>query len=115
MMSVEDQWHVTAHHEAGHAIAYLHFGWKFGTIKIHQTDKGRVVGRVTSPSGRYGCLQYAICCIAGPIAEEHLTGVSLDEQHDSYRDVVMAQDALARITIGEGLERLRRSISTRGG
>jgi hypothetical protein len=39
----EHRWAVTAHHEAGHTVAYLHFGWKFGTIKIYQTDSGEVL------------------------------------------------------------------------
>jgi hypothetical protein len=46
--------------------------------------------------------QYGICCIAAPIAEEHLTGVTLDEQHNSYTDLMMAKDALARVTVGDG-------------
>jgi len=35
-------------------------------------------------------------CLAGPISEERLTGVSFDEQTGSDTDVVMAKEALGR-------------------
>jgi hypothetical protein len=98
----EDPWAVTAYHEAGHVVSYLHFGWRFGTVKIYQTDNGKVLGSVLSPAGTYDCFARAIICMAGPISEEKLTGVSLDEQPGSYIDRVMAKDALSRVTVGDG-------------
>jgi hypothetical protein len=100
-MTNQDQLSITARHEAGHAVAYLHYGWKFGTIKIYEKEDGSITGGTTSSAGRYGCFAYGIICLSGPIAEERLTGVHLDEQHNSYTDWMMARDALARVTIGD--------------
>jgi hypothetical protein len=98
-MTVDDQWAVTAYHEAGHVISYLHFSWRFGTVKIWQSDDGKVVGNVTSPAGTYDCFARAICCLSGPVAEKKLIGVSLSEQSGSYKDILMAQDALSRVDL----------------
>jgi hypothetical protein len=35
--------------------------------------------------------------MSGPVAEQKLTGVSLDEMPGSYTDIQMARDALARV------------------
>ena len=80
-----------------HCIGYLHFGWKFGQVRLSQSDDGHVTGAVTSPSGRYDCTAYGIICLAGPLAEEKLTGVDVSEQTGSYVDIVMARDALSRV------------------
>jgi hypothetical protein len=69
---------------------------RFGTVKIYQTDDGKVVGNVTSPAGTYDCLARAIICLSGPIQEQKLTGVSFDEQPGSFKDILMAREALSR-------------------
>jgi hypothetical protein len=96
-----DQWAVTAYHESGHIAGYLHFGWKFGPVKIYQAADGRIKGFVTSPAGTYDPFGRAICCLAGPLAEAKLTGIGLAEQPDSYVDVTMAREALRRIGSGD--------------
>jgi hypothetical protein len=42
--------------------------------------------------------------ICTPVAEERLTGVSLEEQTDSYTDVMMAKEALARVDLEPRLD-----------
>jgi hypothetical protein len=90
-MTIADQWAFTAYHEVGHVIGYLHFGWRFGQVRIWQAESGSVRGTVTSPAGRY-----TIICMAGPIADEVLTGVDLEEP-GSHGDIRMAREALARV------------------
>ena len=99
-----DQWSITAHHESSHATAYLHFGWRFGNIRIYQTDDGEVLGGVTAPAGKYDPMAKAICCLAGPVAEHKLTGISLEEQPGAYIDIEMAREALSRVHIEPRLD-----------
>jgi hypothetical protein len=74
MTANNNEWAITATHEAAHAISYINFGWKFGVVKIWQADNGEIVGRVVSPAGNYECIARAIICMSGPVAEEKLTG-----------------------------------------
>ena len=59
----DDPWSITAHHECGHAIAYLTFGWRFTQITIYEADDGDILGSVTHPAGQYNCTQMACCCL----------------------------------------------------
>ena len=95
-----DKWQITAVHESGHIAGYLRFNWRFGRVRIWETDDGEVKGSVNSPAGKYDPFPRAICCMAGPVAEEVLTGVPLEEQ-TSYRDINMAREALARIELAD--------------
>jgi hypothetical protein len=99
MTTIEDQWAIAGHHEAGHCVGYLHFGLRCGRVKIYETDDGKIVGSVLSPAGIYDPFARAIICMWGPLAEERLTGVSLDEQPGAYTDIVMAKEALSRVDI----------------
>jgi hypothetical protein len=101
--AADADWLTAAVHESGHAVAYLHFGWQFTNIRIYEDDDGQIKGSVLSPSGTYDVFARAVCCLAGPIAEERATGVSLEEQAASDIDKMMARDALARVAI-DGLE-----------
>jgi hypothetical protein len=76
-MTPDDEWAVTAHHEAGHVASYLHFCWRFRLVRMHEGADGKVRGKVLAPNGQFTGFQHAICCIAGPLAEERFTGVSL--------------------------------------
>lgn len=87
---------IACHHEAGHACSYLFFRWRFQTVEVEQDDEGHVRGTVRILAGRYDPLQRAIACLAGPLAEEKLTGVAWHKQPLSQTDLRMAQDDLQR-------------------
>jgi hypothetical protein len=91
-----DPWTINAHHECGHCVGYLHFRWRFKSVRIWQDRDGQVFGGVLSPAGNYDVVKRAIICMAGPIAEEKLTGVAPEDQTDSAADIAMAREALAR-------------------
>jgi hypothetical protein len=80
-------------HEAGHAAGYIHFGKRCGDVRLLATDGG---GGVESPGGRYNPTQYATWCLAGPMAEQRLTGIPISEQTGSRIDICMALNALNR-------------------
>jgi hypothetical protein len=90
-----DPWTITAHHECGHCVGYLHFRWRFNSVRIWQDRDGQVFGSVLSPAGNYDDVKRAIICMAGPVAEEKLTGVAPEDQADSAVDIAMAREALA--------------------
>jgi hypothetical protein len=93
-MTPQDQ--IVACHECGHAVSYIHFGWRFGRIRLYEKD-GEILGAVSSPAGTYDPMARAICCLAGPLSEERLTGVPWGEQPGSRIDIQMAREALARL------------------
>jgi hypothetical protein len=99
-----DAWMVSAFHEAGHVCGYLKLGWKFGTVKIWADGDGEVRGSVTSPAGRYDPFGKAICAVAGPVAEEHLTSVAVHDQPTSRTDLEMCRAALARVRLDPQLD-----------
>lgn len=69
-MTDEQQLSGTAHHEAGHAIAYTHHGLVIGPITFHGTDgqgPGRASLHLPQPSGPWE--GYAIGAAAGHLAE----------------------------------------------
>jgi hypothetical protein len=96
-MTMHDDWAITSWHECGHVAGYLHFRWRFGGVKIWQDDNGQICGSVLSPAANYNCFARAICCMAGPVAEQLLTGVPIAEQTASDGDIRMAKQALARV------------------
>jgi hypothetical protein len=96
-MTMLDDWATTSWHECGHVAGYLHFCWRFGGVKIWRDDNGQICGSVVSPAANYNCFARAICCMAGPVAEELLTGVPIAEQTASAGDIAMAKEALARV------------------
>lgn len=98
-MTTEDKWAITAYHECSHATAYLHFQWKFGSIRLYEKD-GEVLGAVTSPAGTYDPIARAIICLSGPIAEERVTGIPFDEQPGAGTDLQMARNSLGRLDTG---------------
>jgi hypothetical protein len=96
---------VVAFHEAGHALAYCHFGWRFKAVRLIDAADGGLRGGLKAPAGNYSLLGKAICALAGPVAEEWLTGVAIHEQPGSRTDIMMALNALARVTArGEPIE-----------
>jgi hypothetical protein len=103
-MTTSDPWLVTATHECGHLISYIHFGWKFGGVKIWQDDDGEIRGSVVSPAGDYDPFARAITCVCGPVAEQVLTGVPIEQQPGSRTDIIMTLYALARADFAEPLD-----------
>jgi hypothetical protein len=102
MTSIEDQLAITATHEAGHCSAYFHFNWRFRRVRIWP-ENGQVRGSGLSPDGRYNCFERGIMCLAGPIAELKLTGVGLEQQTGSWRDIEMAKEALSKVDFADRL------------
>jgi hypothetical protein len=91
-----EEWSIVAHHEAGHVIGYLHFGYRCGVVRVWEHEDGKIYGSVNSPAGRYACRARAVIYLGGPIAEEFLTGRPYNLQPDSVADLLGAEDALAR-------------------
>jgi hypothetical protein len=83
-------------HEAGHAAAYLYFGYAFDHAEIYE-DGGRVA--VSRAGRRPDPLTYAVIALAGPVAEARYASVSVTEllRGVSRIDHQHAQDALARL------------------
>ena len=95
---------VTAYHESGHCIGYLHYGWKFGGVRISKVN-GRTNGALRSLRGTYDLIGRAVCCMAGPVAEAAITGVNWREQDGSHTDIAMAREALGMMRLrGERLD-----------
>jgi hypothetical protein len=106
MSPFADQWTVCAYHEIGHCIGYERFGIRFSSVRIFETDEGRILGNVKCPAGNYKAIrpiEKAICCLLGPICEEQLTGIPIPNQPYSRMDVLMACNALAKLKIGPKL------------
>jgi hypothetical protein len=94
---------VTAYHESGHAIGYLHYGWRFGGVRISE-ENGKAKGAVRSLAGTYDLIGRAVCCMCGPVAEAAITGINWREQDGSWRDIEMAKEALSMMRMrGERL------------
>ena len=93
------EWLAAAHHEAGHAIGYLHFGWRFEHVEIYDDDDGYVRGHVKVPGGTYNCEKRAVICMAGPMAECCFTGARLPDlcRGIGRVDLEMAREALGRL------------------
>jgi hypothetical protein len=89
---------ITAYHESGHCIGYLHYGWRFRGVRISE-ENGIAKGAVRSLAGRYDLIGRAVCCMCGPVSEAAITGVRWAEQDGSWKDVKMAREALARMQV----------------
>jgi hypothetical protein len=94
-------WAVTAVHESGHICSYLFYGLRFGHARIF-LEGNKVLGRVFAPLPA-DPIERAVCYLAGPCAEEKLTGVSWTSQPNSASDREMAQAALDRLGDGTSL------------
>jgi hypothetical protein len=102
-MTIDDPWVVTTAHECGHVAGYIHFGHRFGSVRVHKNDDGKVTGAVTSPAGNYNVIERAIICLGGPVAESFVTGVPIEQQTSSRTDILMACNSLTRLKIGPPL------------
>jgi hypothetical protein len=103
MTATYDPLAVTAYHESGHCIGFLHYGWKFRHVRISQ-ENGQAAGALRSLAGTYDLIGRAVCCLCGPIAEAAITGVPWRQQPLSRTDIAMAREALARLRVrGERL------------
>jgi hypothetical protein len=100
----DQKWLITATHEISHAVAYLRFSWRFGTVKIWIADSGEVLGKVTSAAVDRDPFARAITCLAGPVAEAKLTGIAVADQPGSRTDLEMARAALAMIDLTPSLD-----------
>jgi hypothetical protein len=94
----DEAWLRTSFHEAGHAAAYLSFGWPFRSVRVFR-DKGNVRGQTLIQDVIRDHQQFAVAALAGPVAAARFTGE--DPLHLLARggsdDFVMAMDARARI------------------
>jgi hypothetical protein len=92
-MTSDDRW-ATCFHEAGHAVAYLAFGWPFQYLSIDATDDliGHILGQI--PEGDPRC---AIMHLAGCVAEARYSGVEYAHLlcHGGADDFCLAMDALS--------------------
>ena len=94
---------ITAYHESGHCIGYLHYGWKFRGVRICE-ENGTTRGTLRSPGGRYDLIGRAVCCMCGPVAEATITGIPWRDQDGSHTDIEMAREALGMMRVrGERL------------
>jgi hypothetical protein len=98
MTATYDPLAITAYHESGHCIGYLHYGWKFGGVRICE-ETGIAKGSVRSLAGTYDLIGRAVCCMAGPIAEAAITGIPWRDQPASWKDVKMAREALGMMRV----------------
>jgi hypothetical protein len=89
---------ITAYHESGHCIGYLHYGWKFRGVRISE-ENGKARGAVRSLAGTYDLIGRAVCCMCGPVSEAVITGVRWAEQDGSWRDIEMAREALSMMRV----------------
>jgi hypothetical protein len=89
---------VTAYHESGHCIGYLHYGWKFGGVRISKVN-GQTNGALRSLAGTYDLIGRAVCCMCGPVAEAAITGIRWRDQDGSWRDIEMAREALGMMRV----------------
>jgi hypothetical protein len=67
---------VTAYHESGHCIGYLHYGWNFRGVRIFE-ENGIAKGALRSPRGRYDLIGRAVCCMCGFVAEATFPSIDL--------------------------------------
>lgn len=102
-MTIDDPWIVTTAHEYGHVAGYIHFGHRFGSVRVHKNEDGKVTGAVTSPAGSYNVVERATICLCGPVAESFITNVPIEQQTASRKDVLMACNSLAQLKIGPPL------------
>jgi hypothetical protein len=89
---------ITAYHESGHCIGYLHYGWKFGRVRISE-ENGKAKGAVRSLAGTYDLIGRAVCCMCGPVSEAAITGIPWRFQPASWKDIEMAKEALGMMRV----------------
>jgi hypothetical protein len=103
-------WLVTAVHEAGHLVVYAYYDMPIRWVSIWQDLDGNIRGSVRVPAGWYNPTMKAVACLAGPAAEEKLTGLSPEEQDESMVDLAMAEAALA--LLGDGAPSLEEAMAS---
>jgi hypothetical protein len=64
-----------AHHEAGHALAYVTFGWPMRSVEIDDQGGGLTRGRERTAA----LYTRAVICLCGPCAEARFLCSGIDE------------------------------------
>jgi hypothetical protein len=101
----------TAHHEAGHAVAYYHWGLPIEYVGISGDSNGIVQGRAIPGTEKYAG-RLAVASLAGPVAEARFVGAGDWSRYASERDreyVEQFRERRPEITVerlAEGAERL---------
>jgi hypothetical protein len=93
----------TATHEAGHCVSLVRFGLRFDTVKIWRDDAGQMHGQVTDPDNGTDLLALAVCCLAGPVARQHLLGNQKFQAGDGD-DLEVAHGIMTRLGLVDGIE-----------
>ena len=88
---------VTAYHESGHCLGYIHFQLPFRHLSVYKyKTEHEPSGLMRGLRHRTTPLIQATICLSGPAAESRFTGQPLVDclKHHGHIDCDMALDAL---------------------